>query len=114
MLSLSAAACAPLRIKSQNESPGTSWVIMATVARGVFAVPAPIPPPFSWGLPPVPEHDAIPTTSTLAPAIAASRLNLIVSPCSRVRRDTPLKLDVIRLTPESQYFVLTLGLHIKC
>src|SRR5262245_40119904 len=58
MLSLSAAACAPLRIKSQNESPGTSWVIIATVARGVFAVPAPIPLPDSWGFPPVLEQDA--------------------------------------------------------
>ncbi len=81
MLSLSAAAWAPLRMRSQNESPGTSWVIIATVTRGVFAWPAPMPPPDSWGLPPVLEHDAIPTTSTLAPAIAASRLNLISSPC---------------------------------
>ena len=81
MLSLSAAAWAPLRIRSQNESPGTSWVIIATVARGVLACPAPIPPPVSSGLPPVEEHDAIPSTSTLAPPIAASRLNLIVSPC---------------------------------
>jgi hypothetical protein len=39
----------------------------------------------------VPEHDAIPTTSTLAPATAASRLNLIVSPCLRATRDTPQK-----------------------
>jgi hypothetical protein len=69
-----------LRIKSQKESPGTSWVIIATVARGVLAWPAPIPPPLSWGLPPVLEHDAIPTTSTLAPAIAATRLNLISPP----------------------------------
>jgi hypothetical protein len=37
----------------------------------------------------VEEHDAIPITSALAPAIAASRLILIVSPCHRVRRDTP-------------------------
>ena len=80
MLSLSAAACAPLRIRSQNESPGTSWVIIATVARGVLAWPAPIPPPLSRGFPPVEEHDAIPSTSTLAPAIAASRLNLICPP----------------------------------
>src|SRR5690348_7572248 len=114
MLSFFAAASAPLRIRSQNESPGTSCVIIAMVARGVSAVPPLIPPPFSCGFPPVFEQDAIPTTSTLAPAIAASRLNLIVSPCSPVRRGTPAWLDVIRLTAESQYFVLTLGPHIKC
>jgi hypothetical protein len=34
----------------------------------------------SLGLPPVLEQDAVATTSTLTPAIAASRLNLIVSP----------------------------------
>src|SRR4051794_11816708 len=113
MLSLSAAACAPLRIRSQNESPGTSWVIIATVTRGVLACPAPIPPADSWGLPPVDEHDATPSTSTLAPAMAASRVNLIVSPCIRVRRGTP-QVDVIRLTHECQEFVLTLGLHVKC
>jgi hypothetical protein len=49
----------------------------------------------------VPEHDAIPTTSTLAPATAASRLNFIFSsalrasahrkfrPLIRASRDTP-------------------------
>src|ERR1700752_4513057 len=80
MLSLSAAAWAPLRIQSQNESTGTSWVIIATVARGVFAVPAPMPLPDSLGFPPVLEQDATPTMSTLAPAMAASRLNLISPP----------------------------------
>src|ERR1700682_604157 len=89
MLSFFAAVSAPLRIRSQNESPGTSCVIIAMVTRGVSAVPPPIPPPVSRGLPPVLEHDAIPTTSTLAAAMAASRLNLIVSPCHRVPRDTP-------------------------
>src|SRR5262245_57107992 len=73
MLSLSAAACAPLRIKSQNESPGTSWVIIATVARGVFAVPAPIPLPDSWGLPPVLEQ-APSRVITAAPAAMAATL----------------------------------------
>jgi hypothetical protein len=43
----------------------------------VLAWPAPIPPPLLLGLPPVDEHDAIPMTRTLAPAIAANRLNFI-------------------------------------
>src|SRR4051794_21955931 len=58
MLSFLAAVSAPLRIRSQNESPGTSWVIMAIVTRGVSAVLPPMPPPDSWGFPPVLEHDA--------------------------------------------------------
>ena len=66
------------------------------------------------GLPPVHEHDAIPTTSTLAPAIAASRLNLISPPLLSSATWHASRLDVIRLTPESQYFVLTLGLHVIC
>ena len=37
MLSFAAAASAPLRTMSQNVSPGTSWVIIATVTRGVSA-----------------------------------------------------------------------------
>ena len=41
MLSFFAAVSAPLRIRSQNESPGTSWVIIATVIRGVSTVPPP-------------------------------------------------------------------------
>jgi hypothetical protein len=52
-------------------------VIIAMVARGVSAVPPPVPPPFSCCFPPVLEQDAIPTTSTLTPAIAASRGNLV-------------------------------------
>jgi hypothetical protein len=113
MLSLSAAACAPLRIRSQNESPGTSWVIIATVTRGVLACPAPMPPPDSWGLPPVDEHDATPSI-TLAPAMAASRVNLIVSPLYSCAAWHASGVDVIRLTDKSQEFVLTLGLHVKC
>src|SRR5215208_3486808 len=121
MLSFLDAVSAPLRMRSQNESQGTSWVIMATVARGVSTVPPPPPPFDSWGLPPVLEHDAIPTTSTLTPASAASRLNLtfgllfaraLIANSTLLfesRRDTPSRLDVIRLTLESQYFVRTLG-----
>src|SRR5439155_21390899 len=37
MLSLSAAAMAPLRTMSQKVSPGAWWVIMATFRRGVVA-----------------------------------------------------------------------------
>ena len=81
MLSFFAAVSAPLRMRSQNESPGTSWVIMATVMRGVSTLPPPpIPFPDSEGFPPVDEHDTIPTASTPAPASAASRLNDIGSP----------------------------------
>ncbi len=61
---------------------------------------------------------------TPAPASTASRFNAIVSPrfkiavsptsapADRVPAATPARLDVIRLTPESQYFVLTLGLQV--
>src|SRR6478752_10799492 len=74
MLSFFAAVSAPLRIKSQNESPGTSWVIIAIVTRGVSAaVPPPIPPPFSWGLPPVLEHDASKLITAAAAATVAAR-----------------------------------------
>src|SRR6478736_8112370 len=73
MLSLSAAAWAPLRIKAQNESAGTSCVIIATVARGVLALPAPIPPPCSLGLPPVDEQDASKLITAAAAATVAAR-----------------------------------------
>src|SRR4051812_23846488 len=53
-LSLAAAACAPLRMMSQNVSPGAAWVIMATVMLGVLALPAVIPVLLSAAfLPPV-------------------------------------------------------------
>src|SRR3954466_11063325 len=80
MLSFFAAASAPLRIRSQNESPGTSWVIIAIVMRGVSTVPPPPPPPFDSCFPPILEQDAIPTTSTLARERAARRLYLISPP----------------------------------
>ena len=64
MLSLAAAVSAPLRTRSQNVSPGTSWVIIAMVARGVSAVPAPIPDPEESGFPPVLEQAARPKTTT--------------------------------------------------
>src|SRR4030088_939444 len=74
MLSFLAAVSAPLRIRSQNESPGTSWVIIAIVARGVSAVPPPIPPPFCCGFPPVLEHDASKLiTAAAAATVAAPR-----------------------------------------
>src|SRR6266568_7074997 len=41
-LSFAAAAFAPLRMMSQNVSPGAAWVIIANVMCGVFAVPAAI------------------------------------------------------------------------
>ncbi len=40
MLSLAAAASAPLRTVSQKVSPGAWWVTRATVIRGVVALPA--------------------------------------------------------------------------
>src|SRR4029079_17890339 len=69
MLSFFAAASAPLRIRSQNESPGTSWVIIAIVIRGVSAVPPPMPPPLSAGFPPVLEQ--APSRATTARPTAA-------------------------------------------
>src|SRR4051795_11632056 len=72
MLSFLAAVSAPLRIRSQNESPGTSWVIIAIVTRGVSAVLPPMPPPDSWGLPPVPEHDASKLITAAAAAMGAT------------------------------------------
>src|SRR5512139_966453 len=77
MLSFLAAVSAPLRIRSQNESPGTSWVIIAIVIRGVSTVPPPPPSPDPAGLPPVDEHDTTPNARTPAPASAASRLNVL-------------------------------------
>src|ERR1700712_3947512 len=111
MLSLSAAACAPLRMRSQNESPGTSCVIIATVTRGVSACPAPIPPPLLAGFPPVLEHDMRPRASTPAHATAANRSNFIVSPVCGCPTARPAD-DVTRVTSECQYFVKTLGLHV--
>ena len=55
-LSFAAAVSAPLRTRSQNAFPGTPWVIIAIVMRGVSAVPAPIPPSVVRGFPPVLEH----------------------------------------------------------
>ena len=66
---------APLRIRSQKESPGTSWVIIATVIRGVFT-PPPVPPPLppvSAGLPPVLEHAASTTADRTAPMAKGTR-----------------------------------------
>src|SRR5882724_7169953 len=80
MLSFFAAVSAPLRTKSQNESPGTSWVIIAIVTRGVSAVLPPMPPPDSWGFPPVLEHDA----SKLITAAAAAT---VAAPRGRRRAD---------------------------
>src|SRR4051794_38038556 len=53
-LSLAAADCAPLRMMSQNVSPGAAWVIMAIVMAGVAALPAdrPVEPSADF-LPPV-------------------------------------------------------------
>ncbi|WP_159056352.1 hypothetical protein [Streptomyces sp. DSM 15324] len=42
-LDVAAAAWAPLRIRSHNVSPGEAWVTMATVIRGVSALPAEAP-----------------------------------------------------------------------
>src|SRR3954467_10603621 len=59
-LSLAAAAAAPLRIMSQNVSPGAPCVTIAIVIFGVFALPAAAPPapPVSAFFPPVLLHAA--------------------------------------------------------
>src|SRR6476661_7790421 len=63
MLSLAAAVSAPLRTKSQKALPGTPWVTIATVTRGVSAVPAVSPLSEVRGRPPVLEHDARASTA---------------------------------------------------
>src|ERR1051325_9063670 len=55
MLSLAAAAWAPLRMRSQKVSPGEAWVPMATVMRGVVALPA--------------EASAVPSSDFLPPEL---------------------------------------------
>src|SRR6478672_7225076 len=104
MLSLSAAAWAPLRIRSQNESPGTSWVIIATVARGVFACPPPDPsPPLLAGFPPVLEHALTPSISTAAAAAATSRPERntvrLLLPARSSRRIVDRKPDIVSPCP---------------
>ena len=69
---LRAAVSAPLRIRSQNESPGTSWVIIATVTRSVSACPALMPPPESSGLPPLLEQAASAVATRAPPAANAT------------------------------------------
>ena len=49
-------------------------MIIAMVARGVSAVPAPIPDPEESGFPPVLEQAARPKTTTEAPASTANAL----------------------------------------
>src|ERR1700694_5712809 len=136
MLSLAAAACAPLRIRSQKLSPGASWVIIATVARGVFATPALPPPDEVFGLPPVLEHAASAVAASTTPTAMEMRrtrrrdlsAQRFCGPCrdfmgtpSRMKLDATASvgrrsfaLDVIRITCRSQYFVRTLGLQVKC
>src|SRR6476619_2663419 len=72
MLSLAAAVSAPFCTTSQKALPGTPWVIMAIVARGVSAVPPAIAPPVFSGLPPVLEHPAARTVR--AARVAAAHL----------------------------------------
>src|SRR5690349_18851411 len=76
MLSFLAAVSAPLRTRSQNESPGTSWVIMAMTIRGVSAVPDPMPPPLLCGLPPVLEH-ALSSVTAASPRAAAAFVRVL-------------------------------------
>src|SRR6185312_580080 len=77
MLSFAAAVSAPLRTRSQNALPGTPCVIMATVTRGVSAVPAAIPLPEPRGRPPVLEHDARARTAARTTAALNRHLRLI-------------------------------------
>jgi hypothetical protein len=86
MLSLAAAAWAPLRMRSQNVSPGDAWVIMATVIRGVFALPAEAAAPSSSDfLPPeLLEQPAANRTPARAVAVSvAARWCLRMSPAPR-------------------------------
>src|SRR4051794_1781145 len=71
MLSLAAAAWAPLRTVSQKVSPGAACVIIATVIRGVEALPAEMSFPASSAFLP-PELLEHPATSRAAAAAAAT------------------------------------------
>src|SRR5262245_33744943 len=84
MLSFFAAVSAPLRIRSQNVSPGGPWVTIATVNRGVSAWPAPIPSPVVRGLPPVLEQAV--SAAKIPMDAAITRKVFIVAPSADGRR----------------------------
>src|SRR3954468_11354595 len=68
-LSFAEAASAPLRMMSQNVSPGAWWVIMATVICGVLALPALLAAEASVAfLPPDDEQAASPVAATASTA----------------------------------------------
>src|SRR6266545_4036064 len=81
-LSFAEAASAPLRMMSQNVSPGAPWVTMAIVMRGVVALPAETPPVSSSDfLPPVLLHAAPASARIAISAVPAARL-LDLNMCS--------------------------------
>ncbi|BBC29537.1 hypothetical protein SGFS_008310 [Streptomyces graminofaciens] len=76
MLSLAAAAWAPLRMVSQNVSPGTAWVIIAMVMRGVVALPAETPPALSSDFLPPELLEQPASARTVLAAMATKTVNL--------------------------------------
>ncbi|GAA2279479.1 hypothetical protein GCM10010234_15240 [Streptomyces hawaiiensis] len=97
MLSFAAAAWAPLRIRSQNVSPGAAWVTRATVIRGVVALPAAASvPPASDFFPPEPlEQPAAsraPTATAVVRAAALWCLRMSGAPhCAGTRGPCPVR-----------------------
>src|SRR5918911_3593980 len=81
-LSFADADCAPLRMMSQNVSPGAAWVIMAIVMAGVFALPAAAPGLLcsSAFLPPEPLQAVSPrvTAAAIARSLAPRRSVLLM------------------------------------
>src|SRR3989440_7755596 len=77
-LSFAAAAWAPLRMMSQNVSPGAAWVAIAMVICGGLALPPATPPLFcSDFLPPLLLQPAAATARPATSAMAASRLTCL-------------------------------------
>src|SRR5437773_1895587 len=92
MLSLAAAAWAPLRTVSQKVSPGAACVIIATVIRGVEALSAEMSFPASSAfLPPEPLGHPAPSRAAATAAVVAVRL---VEP-QRVDRQVPLEVGLL-------------------
>src|SRR5919107_2142991 len=80
-LSLADADSAPLRMMSQNVSPGAACVIMAIVMGGVLALPAVMPAALSSAfLPPEPLQAPAATARPMARTTAVIRLALVRIP----------------------------------
>src|SRR3954453_18809703 len=79
-LSFAAAACAPLRMMSQNVSPGAPCVTIAIVIGGVSAFPAPtaLAALCSASLPPVLLHAAAVSATRASAAVHFAFLHLAI------------------------------------